>query len=136
MGHENYYRTEITEYSSNRSFGLVFSLVFIIFAVAPLVRGASLRYWCGAVSGTILLISVFKPQLLAMPNKCWFMLGKLLHIVVNPIVLSVMFFLILTPYAVVLRIFRKDPLGLAREPNADSYWRKRGATGRNMKHQF
>jgi hypothetical protein len=83
-----------------------------------------------------MLIAILKPSLLASPNRAWTHFGAFLHKIVNPIVLMILFFLLITPYAVVMRFFRKDPLGLARKPTADSYWQKRTIRSQNMKYQF
>ena len=137
MSHENYYRTDATEESSsNRSFGLVFAVLFLGVAYSPLLSGASPRYWSVAASGALFLISLLQPSLLAWPNKAWTLFGALLHKVANPLVLAALFFLVITPYALVMRMFRKDQFGLTREPSADSYWQKRTARFQNMKRQF
>jgi hypothetical protein len=136
MSHENYTGREITEGSSDRSFGLVFSMLFFGIAFAPLLSGAAPRFWSAAVGSVLLLISMLTPSWLAWPNRVWSLFGKLLHRIVSPILLAALFFVLITPYAVILRIFRKDQLGLAREPEADSYWRKRSEQIQSMKRQF
>jgi hypothetical protein len=136
MNHENYFRAEPVEGSSCRSFGLVFTALFVVLALLPLVSGASPRYWSMVAASVLLLISILAPTLLAWPNKGWTLFAALLHKVVNPIVLAVLFFLIITPYGIIMRLFRKDQLALEREPTADSYWQKRMGNLQNMKRQF
>lgn len=136
MSHENYSRVEASAGSSNRSFGLVFTALFFSIALMPLLSGASPRYWSAALSGVLLLVSLLMPSLLFWPNRAWTLFGALLHKIVNPLVLAVLFFMVITPYAVVMRLFRKDQLGLARLPGADSYWQKRTENIQNMERQF
>ncbi|HBA71942.1 MAG TPA: hypothetical protein DCZ63_07045 [Geobacter sp.] len=136
MSHENYSRNDQSTSSSDRSFGLVFAALFFCIAVSPILSGAPPRYWSVAVSGSLVLLSLLKPSILTWLNRCWTTFGRLLHRLFNPLVLAALFFLVITPYALVMRMFRKDQLGLTREPSADSYWQKRTARFQNMKRQF
>ncbi|MDD2367026.1 MAG: SxtJ family membrane protein [Desulfuromonadaceae bacterium] len=136
MSFENYSRVDIKEGSSNRSFGLVFAIFFLVNALLPLLDGSFPRYWSVAASFLLLLISLLKPSFLALPNMVWAKLGALLHRIVNPLVLAVLFYFIITPYSLFMRIFRKDQLGLRKDPPVESYWQKRTVKVQDMKHQF
>lgn len=136
MSHENFTRSETAAGSSNREFGVVIAMLFLGMAFFPLFSGAPPRYWSVVVSGVLLLISMIKPSLLSCPNRIWSIFGALLHKIANPLVLAALFFLVITPYAIIMRIFRKDQLGLTRDPVADSYWLKRTNNTQNMKRQF
>lgn len=136
MNHENHLRVEKNEGSSNRSFGLLFTSLFLVISLLPLFSGARVRYWTLAVTASLLLISILRPSFLTYPNRVWTIFGSLLHKIINPLVLLVIFFLVITPYSFIMRIFRKDQMCLALEPDADSYWQKRSENAQNMKHQF
>lgn len=136
VNHEDYTRVDLNEGPSNRSFGLVFAAFFLGMAFAPLLTDASPRYWGVVVSCVFLLASIFKPSTLAWPNRIWTLVGAGLHKIVTPLVLAGLFFLVITPYALVMRLFRHDILGMGQEPALESYWRKRAETTQKMKHQF
>lgn len=116
--------------SSERSFGIVFCVVFLIVACWPLVfGGAGVRLWALAVAAAILAVALLRPRWLAAPNRLWFRFGLLLHAVVSPIALGVIFFLGILPTGLALRLFGKRPLSLAFDPAARSYWVKREPPG-------
>jgi hypothetical protein len=163
MTHESYVRQNEPQGSSNRGFGLVFSAVFAIlavmayFSISPVIIDASIfercpfisRYPNGAVlAGSILFLSVslgflvlalVLPKSLAPLNWGWTKIGLLLHKIVSPIVLGVLFFLVFTPTGVVMRLFGGDPLRLRLEPKTVSYWIERSPPGPapdSLKDQF
>jgi len=136
MSHENYSRSDAAEGGSDRSFGLVLAGVFILVALSPLFSGGSIRSWALFAGGLFLLATIMKPSLLSGLNRLWTAFGQLLHKIVSPILLAIIFFAVISPFAVVMRLFRKDALGLAAEPAADSYWQKREAEPQSMTHQF
>ena len=122
---------------SERSFGLVFAAVFGIVALFPLWRGEPVRTWSMVVSAAFLVSAVAWPRMLAPANRVWFRLGLILHRVVNPLVMGVLFYVVLTPFAVVMRRFRP---GLTRrlhaDPAAASYWIPREESDLRMDQQF
>ena len=125
--------------SSDRTFGLVFSVVFGLIALAPLVSGREARWWALVPAGACLLAALLRPALLAGPNRVWTRFGLLLHRVMSPVVLAVLFFVVLTPFALVTGLLRKDALRLSRDPDAESYWIERDADGaarQSMRNQF
>jgi hypothetical protein len=107
---------------SNRSFGLVFAGFFVLVALLPAVHGAPVRLWALAVASAFIAAAFFAPRLLQPLNRVWFALGLLLHHVVNPVVMAVMFYGAIMPMALLMRALGKDPLRLKREPDAASYW--------------
>jgi hypothetical protein len=123
---------------SDRNFGLVFTGAFLIFGLWPLVHGRSLRLWCLAVSGAFLLITTIRPVLLHSLNRMWTRCGILMGKIVNPVVTGLLFYLVFTPVAVVLRWLGKDLLDLARDPGAATYWSPRSQAGdeSSMTNQF
>jgi Saxitoxin biosynthesis operon protein SxtJ len=108
--------------SSNRSFGLVFAVFFVLVAVLPAVHGAPFRLWGFGVAATFAVIAFLAPRALQPLNLVWFKLGLLLHHVVNPVVMAAMFYGAILPMAILLRWLGKDLLRLKHEPETASYW--------------
>lgn len=113
---------------SNRSFGLLFCFVFLVVAFWPIVFGGGLRLWAVAISALFALAALVVPGVLTPLNRLWMKFGALLHRIVSPIVLGILFFVVITPYGLVMRAFKRDPLRLRREP-ADTYWVDRSPPG-------
>jgi hypothetical protein len=101
---------------------LVFAVVFLLISLAPLRHGHAPRWWALAVAGVLALVALVRPKLLARINWLWTKLGLLLGKVVSPIALGILFYAVLTPLAVVMRLRGKDPLRLKLDPAADTYW--------------
>lgn len=112
---------------TERNFGTVFAIVFAILALLPLYHGNDLRWWAAAVSAAFLICAFFAPRLLRPLNKLWFKLGLVLHHVVNPIVMGVLYFGAVVPMGVFLRVLGKDLLRLKLDQAVDSYWIHRDA---------
>jgi hypothetical protein len=108
--------------SSDRSFGLVFAAFFTVVALLPALHGAPVRWWALAVAAAFAAIAFIAPRLLHPLNRAWYALGLLLHHVVNPVIMAVMFYGAILPMALLLRVLGKDLLRLKREPEATSYW--------------
>ncbi|MGH6610354.1 MAG: SxtJ family membrane protein [Burkholderiaceae bacterium] len=139
MSHESLLRNESIESSSNRSFGIVFAVVFAVIGALPLISGDSVRIWSLAVAAAILVVALAVPSILAHPNRLWLRFGLLLHKVVSPLVLGIMFFLVVTPIGLVMRLFGKDLLRLRFEKAASTYWIDRSPPGPkpdSIDHQF
>lgn len=128
--HENYDRHETIKGSSNRSFGIVFCVFFAVLAAIQLyadhIRPA---IWFGAASAVFLLLALIVPRILAPLNFLWTKLGLLLHSVMNPLILGMIFFLVCTPMGIVMRLFGLDPLKRKFDREADSYWIDRDEPG-------
>jgi hypothetical protein len=125
--------------SSNRTFGLVFAGFFALIAVLPVLRGHALRRWPLPFSAIFLLAALAAPNLLGPLNRAWTALGAVLHTVVNPIILGVLFYLVFTPLGWVLRRMGKDFLRLRAAPEASTYWISRlppGPPPETMSRQF
>ena len=108
--------------SSDRSFGLVFAAVFAIIGLWPLLHEASLRWWGLAVAAGFLAVALIRPNLLRHLNRIWTQFGLLLHKIVTPVVMSLLFFVTVTPIGLIMRLFGKRPLQLGFEPQIESYW--------------
>ncbi len=125
--------------SSEKSFGIVFSVVFLIIAAWPLLDGAAIRWWPIGVSIAFLLCAFFWPVVLRPFNRLWTNFGLLLHRIVNPLVLGIIFFLVVSPIGLLMRALGKRPLALEFEPEKSSYWINRdppGPPAEGMKNQF
>jgi hypothetical protein len=139
MGHESYERREDVQGSSNRSFGIVFAVVFGVIGLLPFVFGGGLRLWALVVAAAFLALALAAPAVLAPLNRLWLRFGLLLHRIVNPIILGIMFFVVITPIGVLMRLFGKDPLRLKRDGAVRSYWIPReppGPAPESLKDQF
>jgi len=139
MGHESYSRDEKIDGSSDRTFGLVFAAFFGLLGLLPLILGRAPRIWAFGVSGIFLLAALLFPSRLAPLNLLWQRLGLLLHRLVSPIALGIMFFLVITPMGLLMRATGKDLLRLRRDPAATSYWIERrppGPAPESLKDQF
>ena len=130
---------EAVKPSSNRTFGLVFAVFFVLVALLPMLRGHAARRWALPFGALFLLIALAAPRILAPFNRAWTALGTLLHAVVNPLVLGVLFYFVFTPFGWVLRRMGKDFLRLRPAPGAASYWIPRQPPGpppESMSRQF
>ena len=125
--HESFERDEEIVGSSNRAFGIVFSVVFSLIGFWPLLSIATPRWWAIIIAVFFLIASVVKPQLLAPANTLWTKFGLLLHRVTNPIIMGFLFFIVITPMGLVRRMVVRDPLSLKRCDDVDSYWIHRPA---------
>jgi Saxitoxin biosynthesis operon protein SxtJ len=126
-------------HGSNRNFGFVFAGVFTVVAVLPLFTAHYVRWWAFAVSGAFLVAALVRPGALAPLNELWARFGLLLHRIVSPLALLLVFCLAVLPTAVLMRLSGKDPLRLRFDAGARSYWVDRVPPGRpdaQMKKQF
>lgn len=137
--HEDLRREDVVEGSSNRSFGGVFTVVFAAIGLLPLIRGGEVRVWALLVAALFFAAALLRPALLAPLNQLWFKLGMLLHRVVSPLVMGMLFYVVVTPVGLLMRLFGKRPLALELDPSASSYWIVRqppGPAPDTMKNQF
>jgi hypothetical protein len=124
---------------SDRSFGLVFSVVFLIVALWPLFHDEPVRVWAIAVASVFLIAALVRPQILVPLNRAWTAFGHVLHAIVTPVVTSFLFFVLVTPMALVMRVMGSVPLRLSFDADAQSYWIVRTPPGPptdSMKNQF
>jgi hypothetical protein len=122
--------------SSDRSFGFVFAVVFAVIAAWPLYYGGAPRWGTTAIAVAFALVALVRPKLLRPLNRTWLVLGRLVHMMVSPLVMGLIFFLCVAPIGFILRR-RRDVLSLKRRPDLSSYWVAREPTDpQSMKHQF
>ena len=120
--------------SNNRSFGILFCIVFLLIAIWPLISSNPIRYWAIVLSITFLILGVVNSKLLSPLKDYWIKLGEILGKIIAPLVMSLVFFIILTPIGLILRIFGKDLLKLKKNKKS-SYWLSRGDL-KSMDRQF
>ena len=121
--------------NSNRSFGIVFFIVFVIIALFPLLKGGDLRWWSLIISFIFLILGLINSNYLTPLNKIWFKFGILLGTIVSPIVMGLVFFAVVTPTGLIMRILRKDLISL-KKSNKNTYWIKKNTQMTTMKNQF
>ena len=125
-----------TERSSPKSFGVVFSIVFLIVALYPLINSEGLRIWALSVSAIFLLLAFTAPKILNLPNKLWFKFGILLGSIIAPIVMALVYFITVLPTGIIMRLLGKDLLKQKLDKNTKSYWIERKEPMGPMKNQF
>ena len=121
--------------SSNISFGIVFFVVFLIIAIYPLSHSGDVRLWSVIISIIFLVLGLLDSKILAPLNKLWFKLGIFLGKIVSPIIMGIIFFLVVTPTGIIMRLLGKDVLNLKYNKN-QSYWIKKKGPKSKMKNQF
>ena len=121
--------------SSNKSFGIVFFVVFLIIALYPLLENESVRVWSIIVSVIFLILGLLNSTILSPLNKVWFKFGIALGNFVSPIVMGLVFFIVVTPISIIMRVLKKDLLNL-KKSNKKTYWIERSRIESKMKNQF
>ena len=125
--------------SSDRHFGLIMSVFFLIVGLFPLLHNQAIRYWALCVAVIFLIPALLFPKLLSRLNILWMQFGELLSKVVSPIALGLVFFVAITPFALIMRVLGKRTLDLKFDPSCKSYWKireKPGPDPKSMKDQF
>ena len=120
---------------SNRNFGIVFFVVFLIIALWPVLKQNEIRIWSLIISFIFFVLGLINSKLLTPLNKLWFKFGILLGNIISPIVMGIVFFLVVTPTGLIMRFFRKDILKLKKN-SSDSYWINKDNTNSSMRNQF
>jgi len=121
--------------SSNKSFGIVFFVVFLLIAFYPLTNQGDVRIWSIIVSLIFLVLGLLNSKLLSPLNKFWFKFGIFLGKIVSPLVMGLIFFFVVTPIGILMKIFKKDLLNL-KYNNDNSYWIEKNEPKSKMKNQF
>ena len=121
--------------SSNRSFGIVFFIVFLIIAIYPFLNQGELRLWSLIISIIFLILGLLNSKLLSPLNKIWFKFGIFLGKIVSPLVMGLIFFFVVTPIGILMRILNKDLLNLKFNKKS-TYWIEKNDPKSKMKNQF
>ena len=122
--------------SSNRNFGLVFFFIFLVVSIWPLTHNESPRIWSTIISLAFLILVLTRSKLLTPLNRLWAKFGIILGSIIAPIVMGVVFFLVITPIGLVMKIIGKDLLSLKYDKKKETYWVKRDKPTSTMKQQF
>ena len=122
--------------SSNRNFGLVFFIIFVIVSLWPLTYEGPIRIWTVIISLVFLILGLMNSKLLTPLNKLWFKFGMILGAIVVPVVMGVVFFLVVTPIGLVMKIMGRDLLNKKYDKKKRTYWIKRDTSIGTMKRQF
>ncbi len=126
--------TEI-KIGSERNFGIVFFIVFLLIALYPLTYGGEIRIWSVLISLIFLILGLLNSKLLSPLNKLWFKFGIFLGKIVSPLIMGIIFFLVVTPIGFIMRLLGKDVLNLKFNKNR-SYWIEKNGPKSKMKNQF
>jgi len=119
---------------NNITFGILFFIFFLIIAIYPLKSGGVIRVWSIVLSLLFLIITITRPNLFTFLNRSWIKFGFFLGKIISPIVMGLVFFFVVTPIGILVRIFKKDVMGLKR--GANTYWINREDKVQSMKKQF
>ena len=122
--------------SSNRNFGLVFFAVFLIVGIWPLMDGNSIRIWSVIISIIFLILGLLNSKILSPLNQLWFKFGMYLGSIIAPIIMAVVFFIVVTPIGLFMKIMNKDLLNKKYDKKKISYWIKYNKPNSTMKKQF
>ena len=120
---------------SNKSFGIFFSIVFLIIGLFPLFDNNNIRSWSLLISLIFAILGLINSNILTPFNKAWFKFGLFLGKIVSPIIMGLVFFLVVTPTGIIMRLFNKDLLNLKKK-KTKSYWIIRDNPDTDMKNQF
>ena len=121
--------------SSNRSFGIVFFIVFLLIALYPLLKGNDLRIWSLLISFIFLALGLINSKILTPLNKLWFKFGLLLGKFISPLIMGIIFFIVVTPIGIIMRLLKKDLLNL-KYNKKETYWIDKSGPKSKMKNQF
>ena len=121
--------------SSNRSFGIVFFVVFLLIALYPLIYSEEIRVWSAIISLIFLVLGLLNSKILNPLNKLWFKFGILLGKIISPIIMGIIFFLVVTPIGLLMRLLGKDLINL-KYNNNKTYWIEKKGPKSKMKNQF
>ena len=120
---------------SNRSFGIVFFIVFLLIALYPLLKDNDLRIWSLVISFIFLILGLINSKILTPLNRLWFKFGLLLGKFISPLIMGIIFFIVVTPIGIIMRLLKKDLLNL-KYNKKETYWIDKSGPKSKMKNQF
>ena len=121
---------------NNRGFGFLFFIVFLVFGLWPIIDNGKINFFLISISFLFLILGLLNSKILTPLNKGWIKFGEVLGIIIAPIVMCLVYFVILTPISLIVRIFGKDLLKLKSAKKIESYWIKRNKKLGTMNKQF
>ena len=122
--------------SSNRSFGIIFFIVFLMIGFYPFLKQEDLRVWALVISFVFLILGILDSKILKPLNKIWFKFGLFLGKIISPLIMGLIFFLVVTQIGVFMRILGKDLINLKYKKYKKSYWIEKTGPNSKMKNQF
>lgn len=125
-----------TEIPSEKSFGIVFSIIFLLISLYSLIQNESYHYWALILSALFLFLAFFIPSLLYFPNRLWFKFGLFLGSIIAPIIMILVYFLTIFPIGLIMRLLGKDLLNKKLDKSSKSYWIQRKDSMGTMKNQY
>ena len=123
------------KFENNKSFGILFFIVFILVSVWPLKNGEDLRIWSLLISLAFLFLGLINSKILTPLKSVWIKLGYFLGNIISPVVMGIIYFLVLTPTGLIMRLLGKDILKLNKN-KLNTYWEKKSKNQSTMKNQF
>ena len=120
---------------TNRNFGIVFTIVFLIISFWPLLNNGDIRYWSLIISFIFFVLALINSKILTPLNKAWMKFGLILGKIVSPLVMGIIFFFVVTPTGIIMKLLRKDLIKLKKN-NDESYWIEKKDIKSSMKNQF
>ena len=120
---------------SNKSFGIVFFILFLFIGLYPILNNDSIRLWSLVIAALFLILGIFNSKLLSPLNKIWYKFGILLSKLISPLIIGLIFFFVVTPTGLLMRIIGKDLLNL-KFNKKKSYWINKSDLNDNMKNQY
>ena len=133
--HENLNHSEVKQ-GSERSFGFVFAIVFLAISFYLIAKDQNIYLLTISISVIFFLLAIFKPFLLRKPNILWFHFGKFLNSIISPFVMAIIFFVIVTPTGLIMRMLKKDILNKKFDKSKKNYWQASKTHLSSMKDQF
>ena len=121
---------------SPRGFGFLAATVFAAFGAWPMLGGAAPKWTLLALAAALAAVALARPQWLAPANRVWMAFGRILHRIMSPIIITLIYFVVITPTGLLMRAFGKDPLRLKWDAEADTYWLPRTEESESMHRQF
>ena len=122
--------------SSNRSFGIVFFVVFLFIALYPITYSEDIRIWSLIISFIFIILGLLNSKILTPLNKLWFKFGVILGKIISPIIMGIIFFLVVTPIGLIMKVLGKDLLRLKYNKKDNTYWIEKNGQKSKMKNQF
>ena len=121
---------------SNKSFGIVFSIIFLLIALYPLIKSSDIRFWSLLISAIFFFLGLINSFILTPLNKLWFQFGLILGKIFSPIIMGIIFFFVVTPIGLLMKILKKDLINLKFNNQIKTYWIEKNDPKSKMSNQF
>jgi ABC-type Fe3+ transport system permease subunit len=125
-----------TEIGSEKNFGIVFSIVFLLISLYPLINSEDILIWSIILSCLFIMLAYLLPRTLTLPNKLWFKFGLMLGSIIAPVVMALVYFTSVVPLGIIFKILGKDPMQRKLDKSSKSYWISKEQPNSSMKDQF